>query len=138
MSLINSTVYGSVSMTTIKATPIWQEVADENGNIPRELFSKTFKLALYFLGWDTEKAGYSREEGIYIRSQERDVVFKTSVYRFPVRQDYEFKRVYEKLDVLHVGDELFNGWGDIHTKLADFGNEHQPPTGTNFAEDSEE
>lgn len=138
MSLINTTVYGSVSMATIKATPAWKEVADDQGNIPRELFSKTFKLALHFLGWDSEKAGYTREEGIYIRSQEREVVFKTSVYRFPVRSDYEFKRIYEKMDILHVGDEEFNGWGDIHTKLADFGNEHQPPTGTNFADDTEE
>lgn len=134
-----STIYGSVSMTTIKATPIWKDHADENGNVPQTIYNETLKKALVFLGWDAIKGGYVKERGLHIRSLEStEVVFKTSVFRFPVRESCEFKRVYEKLDILHVGEEMFTGWSHSHTKLADFGNDEQPPTdGFNDSDDSE-
>lgn len=134
-----TTIYGSVSMTTIKATPIWIEVADESGNVPQSIYNQTLKDALTYLGWDSAKGGYVKERGLHIRSNNlSEAVYKTSVFRFPVRETYEFKRVYEKLDILHVGEEMFAGWNNTHIKLADFGNEEQPPTeGFNDMDESE-
>jgi hypothetical protein len=134
-----TTIYGSVSMTTIKATPIWKEVCDATGTVPKEIYNRTLKLALKFLGWDDEKGGYVKERDLHIRSSiSTGLVHKTSVFRFPVSDTYEYKRIYSKLDILHVGDEMFTGWNDSHVKLSDFGNEEQPPTeGFNDMEESE-
>lgn len=127
--MTKNTIYGSVSMTTTQATPTWIRVADESGNLPPGIYNQTLKDALVFLGWDTTKGGYTKERSLHIRSNScPSVIYKTNVFRFPVRDTYEFKRVYEKLDILHIGEELFAGWNNTHIKLADFGNEEQPPT----------
>lgn len=135
-----NTTYGSVSMTTIKATPVWQESANDNGDVPQNLYNDILKKALAFLGWDAEKGGYVKERGLHVRSSlSNDLVYKTSVFRFPVRETYEYKRIYEKLDILHVGAELFTAKdGGSHIRLKDFGNEEQPPTdGFSDIDDSE-
>lgn len=128
MSLINTTVWATVSMSTIEATPIWQEkLSQNNGNIPREKYNSTVKAALVMLGM-SEDGTYTIERNVNIRSNnDRRVVFaNTTLYTFPVRSDCPFKRVYQNNDILHYGDEGFTGWGVSHIKMEDFGNEHDP------------
>lgn len=128
MSLINTTVWATVSMSTIKATPVWkQQLENHDGNIPQNLHNATIKAALVMLGM-SEDGNYTIERNVNIRSNNnRCVVFaNTTLYTFPVKSDCKFKRVYQNNDILHFGDEDFTGWGASHIKMEDFGNEHDP------------
>ncbi|ATI15813.1 hypothetical protein JR318_gp167 [Escherichia phage vB_vPM_PD06] len=128
MSLINTTIWATVSMSTIKATPIWKEMAKKHGGkIPHEYHNTTLRAALVMLGMSTD-GHYTVERGVNIRSNNnRRVVFaNTTLYTFPVRQDYKYKRIYQGVDILHFGEEDFTGWGSSHIKMEDFGNEHDP------------
>lgn len=128
MSLINTTVWATVTMSTIESTPIWKEkLSQHNGKIPRDKYNSTLKAALVILGM-SEEGNYSVEKNINIRSNnDRQTVFvNTTLYTFPVRPDYPFKRVYQNNDILHFGEESFSGWGVSHLKMEDFGNDHDP------------
>ena len=128
MSLINTTVWATVSMSTIKSTPVWQEHQDATGKVPRSEYKETLRAALYFLGHDEDSGGYTKEANVNIRSNmsRQAVIVNTTLFTFPVRTNYPYKRVYQKADVLHFGDEGFAGWGISHIKMEDFGNEHDP------------
>ena len=128
MSLINTTVWATVSMSTIEATPVWKDqLAKNDGQIPHNKFNSAVKAALVMLGM-SENGTYTIERNVNIRSNEnRRVVFaNTTLYTFPVRSDCPFKRVYQNNDILHFGEEGFTGWGVSHIKMEDFGNEHDP------------
>lgn len=128
MSLINTTVWATVSLSTIQATPIWQQqLAKYNGEIPSNVFNGTVRAALVMLGM-SETGRYTVEKNVNIRSNNsRQVVYaNTTLYTFPVSHDCKFKRVYQNCDILHYGDEEFTGWGVSHIKMDDFGNEHDP------------
>ena len=128
MSLINTTVWATVSMSTVEATPVWQEqLQKNNGIIPKAQYNGTIKAALIMLGMPHD-GSYSVDREVNIRSNnDRRVVYaKTTLFTFPVRSDCPFKRIYETRDILHVGDEQFTGWGSSHIKMEDFGNEHDP------------
>jgi len=122
-----NTTYGSVSMTTIKQTPVWLAAAVD-GYVPKEILSKTIKQALVSLGWDLDKEGYTREIEANIRSNlSNELIYVVDVYRFPVKDDCVFKSLYEKTEVLHYGQETISG-NNRYIRLKDFGNEEQPPT----------
>lgn len=128
MSLINTTVWATVSMSTIEATPIWQEkLAQHNGYIPKQEYGTVLKQALVTLGMASD-GSYTVERNVNIRSNNdlRTVFANTTLYTFPVRSDYPYKRVYQNRDILHYGEEGFTGWGVSHIKMEDFGNEHDP------------
>ncbi len=128
MSLINTTVWATVSMSTILATPIWkQEEEKYNGIIPSDKKNSVVKAALVMLGMP-EDGHYTIERNVNIRSNndKRIVLANTQLYTFPVRSDYPFKRIYQNNDILHFGEEEFGGWGVTHIKMEDFGNEHDP------------
>lgn len=128
MSLINTTVWATVSMSTIEATPIWQKEKEKHeGYIPQAKQNSVIKAALVMLGMN-EDGHYTVERNVNIRSNsDRCVVFaNTALYTFPVRHDCAFKRVYQNCDIFHFGDEGFTGWGASHIKMEDFGNEHDP------------
>lgn len=128
MSLINTTIWATVSMPTIKATPVWKEHQDSSGKIPREKYKQVLRDALVFLGHDEKVGGYSKEHNVNIRSNNglQIVYANTTLFTFPVRSSYPYKRAYQKSDILHFGDEGFTGWGISHIKMDDFGNEHDP------------
>lgn len=128
MSLLNTTIWATVSMSTIKATPIWQEKQDSNGRVSEDKYVSVIRAALHYLGHDTNNGNYTQERNVNIRSNEnnRIVYAKTTLFTFPVRRSYPFKRVYENCDILHIGNEEFSGWGSSHIKMEDFGNDHDP------------
>lgn len=128
MSLINTTTWATVSMSTIKATPIWQKKEQENnGTIPNSEYSNVLRAALVMLGMP-ENGHYTVERDMNIRSNNnRRVVYaRTTLFTFPVDANCLFKRVYQNNDILHFGEEEFEGWGVSHIKMEDFGNEHDP------------
>lgn len=128
MSLINEVVWGSVTIETVKSTEVWKKNSDSSGTIPRENFENTLKLALVELGHDTQRSGFIKEFGVNIRSNgSKRVVFNTTVFRFPVRDSFKYKRAYERNEILHHGTENFMGWGISHNRMDDFGNEYCPP-----------
>lgn len=128
MSLINNTIWATVSMSTIKATPIWQKYSDDSGNISKDRHKHVLKAALVYLGYDEKAGNYSREENVNIRSNEdrKFVYANTTLYTFPVRNNYAYKKMYQRNDIIHAGAEDFSGWGRSHFKMEDFGNEHDP------------
>lgn len=128
MSLINTIVWATVSMSTILATPIWkQEEEKHNGIIPFDKKNLVIKAALVMLGMP-EDGHYTIERNVNIRSNndKRVVLANTTLYTFPVKPDCPFKRVYQNNDILHFGEEGFGGWGVTHIKMEDFGNDHDP------------
>lgn len=128
MSLVNTTTWATVSLSTIKATPIWKsEEERNNGKIPHDRYNSVIKAALVTLGMN-ERSHFSMERNVNIRSNEdRSVVFaNTTLYTFPVESSCPFIRVYQKNDILHFGEEDFEGWGVSHIKMEDFGNEYDP------------
>lgn len=128
MSLINTTVWATVSMSTILATPIWkQEEEKHNGIIPFDKKNSVVRAALVMLGMP-EDGHYTIERNVNIRSNndKRVVLANTTLYTFPVKPDCPFKRVYQNNDILHFGEEGFGGWGVTHIKMEDFGNDHDP------------
>lgn len=128
MSLVNTTIWATVSMSTIQATPIWQsETQKYNGVIPSSKYNAIIKSALVTLGMN-EEGHYTVENNVNIRSNNnlRVVYANTTLFTFPVNPSCKFKRIYQNRDILHFGDEDFTGWNTSHIKMEDFGNEHDP------------
>lgn len=133
MAFFDKTVYGSVSMSVIKETDSWKKACDSVGRIPRGQFTVVVEQALYELGYDNsydpilkKKKRYTKSTFQNIRSGHNPrVVFNTTVFRFPVRDDFRFKGIYNKHDIVHFGNENFTAWKKSHTKLEDFGNSYQ-------------
>jgi hypothetical protein len=91
------TIYGSVTIDFIKETPVWKSYADENNKVAHEDFPNVLKACLYYLGWDNEKSGYQRLDGLTTVRDKTDKTkgLKTIVYSFPVRKDFIARKMYE-------------------------------------------
>ncbi|AOQ27235.1 hypothetical protein NWUPM3A1_93 [Escherichia phage vB_EcoM_3A1_SA_NWU] len=128
MSLVNTTTWATVSMSTVMSTPIWKlESNKHNGNIPHEKQNAVIRASLVMLGM-AEDSHYSVERNVNIRSNnDKRVVFaNTTLFTFPVSPNCGFKRIYQENDIFHFGDEEFTGWGASHIKMDDFGNSYDP------------
>lgn len=128
MSLVNTTVWGTVSLSTVKQTPVWQRYADKHGRVSHDIYNEVLKASLIYLGMDEAKGRHTTERDVNIRSNEnnRIVYAKATLFTFAVKSNSPFKRAYESVDILHVGPEDFTCWGDSHIKLEDFGNAYDP------------
>lgn len=128
MSLVNTTTWATVSMSTVMSTPIWQlEAKKHNGQIPHAKLNDVLRASLVMLGM-SEDSHYSVERNVNIRSNnDNRVVFaNTTLYTFPVADNCAFKSIYQNNDIFHFGDEEFTGWGASHIKMDDFGNSYDP------------
>lgn len=96
-----STLWGSVSIEYLRATPVWKHYQDETGRIPHAMYKNVMKAVLYYLGMDIDNDhGFTQQKG-FIRDQ-RDATkgIKTLIYTFPVRKDYRYKDIYLNSDIL--------------------------------------
>lgn len=127
MSLVNTTTWATVSMSTIMSTPIWQQEVQRHGTrIRHDRQADLIRAALVFLGMK-EDGNYSVERNVNIRScNDNSLVYiNTTLYTFAVKENCPFKSIYQKNDILHFGEE-FGGWGVTHIKMDDFGNSYDP------------
>lgn len=128
MSLVNTTIWATVSMSTVKSTPIWKQESEKyRGHIPHDRHADVLRAALVFLGMN-EDGNFSVERNVNIRSNNDNslVYINTTLYTFAVKESCPFKHIYQKNDIFHYGDEEFGGWGVTHTKMDDFGNSYDP------------
>lgn len=115
-------VWAKVSIETIKQTPIWKESRDSKGKIPHQIFNEVLAKALIFLGHSPKTGGYVKDHNCNIRSNKsKELVYKTTLYTFPVQHNHKYSRAYEKNPILHYGNESFKGWGISHFKMDNFG-----------------
>lgn len=96
------TLYGSVTIDFIKETPVWESYADEYNKVSNEDFPNVLKACLYYLGWDLDKSGYQRLEGLTTVRDKTDKTkaVRTIVYSFPVRKNFSARKMYELNDIV--------------------------------------
>lgn len=131
MSLINHTVWATVSINTIKATDAYKKESHPKHS--------TILAALYELGHDRERTGYSKEENVAIRSfvDNKLVLTNTTLYTFPVRPNFPFINAYVHTDVIHYEEDAgFMGWDILHENIEQFGNEYDPSRDENNKEEA--
>lgn len=125
MKELNKTVWACVSIETVKGTDIWKKYQDKSGKIPRDKFSNVMKAALYEIGYDIDKGiSYKKDSNVHIRSTNcgcisNQVLYKTTVYSFPVRENFKYKDKYNLVDMVHLNTTNTDKSKYIH--IEDFG-----------------
>lgn len=123
ISSFKSTVWASVTLDTIKSTPVWKKYSDANGSVPSSKMNNVLRASMIQLGYDdnNETSYRRRPEKVMVRSSgDQTKGILTEVYDFPVKLGHELENYY-----LTAGLVNFNT--DDKTKevsLAEFGTEY--------------
>lgn len=126
MKELNQTVWASVTIDTIKATDIWKKyVINEKGEVPANKYNNILNAALYEIGYDIDKgSSYTKNKDVYVRSSNcgsvsNQVLYKTTIYSFPVRDNFKYKDKYLAVDMVHLHADNTEKENYIH--IEDFG-----------------
>lgn len=131
-SSFKSTTWASVTLNTIKQTPIWKQYQDLNGSVPKDKYQNILTAAMIQLGYDNKgkNSFHKRPEKVMVRCSKNNLKgIYTEVYDFPVVPNHLLENFYLVTGLVNFNMEE----NTEETNLAEYGLEHYENAGRNQA-----